>query len=120
VLDWEKTKGTAYTPQSAFADLTGLARLPRVKLAATVVKNADAVRVTLRNPATALAFMVRLRLTQGKGGEDLTPVFWDDNYVSLLPGEERTLTVRYEAQSLQGKQPVVEVGGWNVEAASLE
>jgi exo-1,4-beta-D-glucosaminidase len=119
VLDWEKTKGTAYTPQSAFADLTGLARLPRVKLAATAVKDADGLRVTLRNPSPALAFLVRLRLTKGKDGEDVTPVFWDDNYVSLLPGEERALTVRYDAPSLQSREPVVEVGGWNVEAVGL-
>src|SRR6185295_2247822 len=105
---------------SAFADLTGLARLPRVKLAATAAKEADAVRVTVRNPGPALAFMVRLRLTKGKGGEDVTPVFWDDNYVSLVPGEERTLVVRYDRPSLEGKEPVIEMGGWNAEAASLE
>jgi exo-1,4-beta-D-glucosaminidase len=122
VMDWEKTKGTAYTPQSAFADLTGLARLPRVRLAlaATVERDAHtgAVHATLRNPGPSLAFMVRLRLTKGKGGEDVTPVFWDDNYVSLLPGEERTLTVRYDGPTLEGKEPVVEVGGWNVDAVS--
>jgi exo-1,4-beta-D-glucosaminidase len=120
VMDWEKTKGTAFTPQSAFADLTGLARLPRVKLAATAAKEADAVRVTVRNPGPAIAFMVRLRLTKGKGGDDVTPVFWDDNYVSLVPGEERTLVVRYDRPSLEGKAPVIEIGGWTVEAASLE
>jgi exo-1,4-beta-D-glucosaminidase len=115
VMDWEKTKGTAFTPQSAFGDLTALARLPRVKLAAAFEKDGDGVRASLRNPGPALAFMVRLRLTKGKGGDDVTPVFWDDNYVSLLPGEERTLTARYDAASLEGKDPVVEIGGWNVE-----
>jgi len=122
VMEWEKTKGTAYTPQSAYADLRALARLPAVKLAVEAKpegsdRDETTVRVTLRNPGPALAFLVRARLTKGKAGEDLTPIFWDDNYVSLLPGEARTLTARYEVASLAGKEPVVEVDGWNVEPA---
>jgi len=38
----------------------------------------------------------------------------DDNYVSLLPGESRELTARYDASALEGKEPELEVDGWNV------
>jgi hypothetical protein len=41
-------------------------------------------------------------------------VRWDDNYVSLLPGETRELVARYKADDLHGALAAVEVCGWNV------
>jgi exo-1,4-beta-D-glucosaminidase len=118
VMDYDKTKGTAYTPQAAFADLTALSKLPPVQLVVhskTEARGASgAVHVTAENSSRSVAFMVRLRLTQGKGGEDVTPIFWDDNYFSLLPGEKREVDGRYELSSLGGKQAELEVGGWNI------
>ncbi|MBZ5591519.1 MAG: beta galactosidase jelly roll domain-containing protein [Acidobacteriia bacterium] len=117
-LDWKKRRGTAYTPQKDYGDVTALNQLPAVKLVLhETVKhhgNSGSMRVTLRNPGKEVAFMVHLRLTRGKGGEDVAPVFWDDNYVTLLPGEHRELTATYEASALAGTAPVVEVDGWNV------
>jgi exo-1,4-beta-D-glucosaminidase len=118
VMDYEKTKGTAYTPQAAFADLTGLNKLPPVQLVVhskTETRDGDGVvHVKVENPSKNVAFMVRLRLTQGKGGEDITPIFWEDNYFSLLPGEKKEVTGRYELSSVAGKKAELEVGGWNV------
>jgi len=42
------------------------------------------------------------------------PVEWEDNYVSLLPGETRTLSARYDTKDLHGAKPSVLVTGWNV------
>ena len=118
VMDYDKTKGTAYTPQAAFADLTGLNKLPKVQLVVnskTETRGANGVvHVMVENPSKGVAFMVRLRLTQGKDGEDVTPIFWDDNYFSLLPGEKKEVSGRYELLSLGEKQAELEVGGWNI------
>ena len=117
-LDWKKRRDTAYTPQKDYGDLTALNKLPPVNLALQEsVKhqgNNGSVQVTVRNPGKDLAFMVHLRLTRGKGGEDVVPIFWDDNYISLLPGESRQLTATYEVSALGGTTPVVEVDGWNI------
>ena len=43
------------------------------------------------------------------------PVIWQDNYISLLPGEKREITATYRARSLGEAQPKIEVSGWNVE-----
>jgi exo-1,4-beta-D-glucosaminidase len=43
------------------------------------------------------------------------PVFWNENYFTLLPGEERNVSVSVHTTDLQGQKPVVKVGGWNVE-----
>ena len=124
VLDWKHKKDTVYTPQAEFADLTGLNSLPQTKLEVKSAKeeqgNKPIVRVSVRNPSGNIAFMVHLRVTKGKGGEDLTPIFWSDNYFSLLPGEENEVTARYESSDLEGKAAILEVDGYNVAAQSAE
>jgi exo-1,4-beta-D-glucosaminidase len=60
--------------------------------------------------------MVHPRITRGEGGEDLTPIFWSDNYFSLLPGESRTVTASWAAASAEGKQPALVVDGYNLAA----
>jgi exo-1,4-beta-D-glucosaminidase len=64
--------------------------------------------------------MVHLRMTRGKGGEDLTPIFWSDNYFSLLPGEQKQVTATYDRSDLEGKAPILHVDGYNVTAQSNE
>ena len=71
-------------------------------------------QVTLTNPGPALAFFVRLRVLQSPGGAEILPSTWSDNYVSLLPGETRTLTARWRPDDAPGAAPAVAVDGWNV------
>jgi exo-1,4-beta-D-glucosaminidase len=117
-LDWKRRNDTAYTPQADYGDLRALNNLPKVRLSVRSTQErqgeSGSMRVALENPEKALAFMVRVRLTRGKGGEDVAPVFWNDNYVSLLPGEKRELTANYDVSAVGGAEPVVEVDGWNV------
>ena len=72
-------------------------------------------RVTVENPSKNLAFFVRLKLDKGKGGDEILPVVWQDNYISLLPGEKREITATYRAGLPETATPEVEVSGWNVE-----
>jgi exo-1,4-beta-D-glucosaminidase len=118
VLDWAKKKDTVYTPQAAFGDLTGLNDLPQVKLEVSASHQQEAgsgvSRVTLRNPSESLAFMVHLKITRGKGGEEVVPIHWEDNYFSLLPGERREVTAKYNTFALEGKAPLLAVDGFNI------
>jgi hypothetical protein len=76
----------------------------------------DAVtRVIVENPSKSIAFFVRLKLDKTKGGEEILPVVWQDNYITLLPGEKRELTATYHSRGAVGARPEVEVSGWNVE-----
>ncbi len=122
-MDWAKKKGTAYTPQKDFGDLSGLNSLPQVKLETTANARVDGdysiVRVRVRNPSASVAFMVHPRLTQGKDGFDIVPVFWEDNYFSLLPGEDKTVEARYPRTSAGDKAAVLEIEGYNVVPATL-
>jgi exo-1,4-beta-D-glucosaminidase len=116
----EEKKSTWYiTPQSQYADLTLLEKLPKVKLqtSETVTKKGENTEVTLKvkNPTSHLAFMVYLDLKKGQTNESVVPVFWKENYFTLLPGQERTVSVSCHTSDLSGQKARVVVGGWNVE-----
>ena len=123
-LDWAKRKDTVYTPQKDFADLTGLNTLPPVNLEITTSVDRDGSRgygaVKVKNPSNSVAFQIHLRVTKGRGGDDLVPIFWDDNYFSLLPGEGRTVTAYAEIEDLGGTSPVLEVEGYNIVPATID
>jgi exo-1,4-beta-D-glucosaminidase len=122
VLDWARKLDTVYTPQSAYADLTGLNSLPPVKLTVrssiTQEGKEKVVHAFVENPSSSLAFMVHVRVAQQRDDADVAPIFWDDNYVSLLPGENRELTARFSAANAGDGGFVLTVDGWNVVASS--
>jgi exo-1,4-beta-D-glucosaminidase len=105
-LDWARKFEEVYTPQSAYADLTGLNTLPPVTLTVRSSLSQEGkesvVHAFVENPSSSLAFMVHLRVAKGSSGEDVVPIFWDDNYVSLMPGEKRELSARFESDKTNG------------------
>lgn len=119
VLDWDKSTWY-YTPTQVFADYTQLQSLRPVPLSAfgwtTRRGDEETAHVTVENPDRGLAFFVRLQIRRGRGGEEVLPVLWEDNYISLMPGERRELTATYRVRDLGGERPSLAVGGWNVPA----
>ena len=103
------------------ADYTPLADLPLVDVQASCEfqpRGEERIaRVRLKNPTAHLAFFIHLAITKGRYGDEILPVLWDDNYLSLLPGETKEITVRFAAADAGGREPVLEVGGWNVRSA---
>jgi exo-1,4-beta-D-glucosaminidase len=117
VLDYGKSEWF-YTPCKEWADLTALN-----KLAPAAVESDYAfgdrglereITVTLRNPGKKIAFFIELAVRGETSGRTVVPVFWDDNYVSLVPGESRTLRATFAAADLGGEKPVFSYKGWNV------
>jgi exo-1,4-beta-D-glucosaminidase len=105
------------TPVKSYADLTALQGMPAASVTAKADFSAAAGRgeahVTLTNTSRSVAFFMRLQVT-GRGGAEVLPVLWEDNYVSLLPGESRVITATYALRDLGGVAPQVVVSGWNV------
>jgi exo-1,4-beta-D-glucosaminidase len=120
VPDWANTNYW-YTPTASFADLTGLAALPAASVVARATRTVDGAnevaQVTLANQGAALAFFVRAEVARG-AGDEVVPIRWDDNYVTLLPGETLTLVARYRAADLAGAAPSLRIAGWNVPTAT--
>jgi len=116
VLDMTKTKWY-YTPVSSYADMTQLEKLPPAKLVVTgraVRKGGEEIaRVTISNPSRNLAFFVHLQIKQGRSERDVLPIIWNDNYVSLLPGERKEVTATYKVKDSGNAPAFLKVEGWN-------
>jgi exo-1,4-beta-D-glucosaminidase len=70
--------------------------------------------VTVANPSSHLAFFVHLTVWKGKDGEDIRPIYWDDNYFELMPGEKRAITGAFPKKLMGASKPVIKADGWNI------
>lgn len=99
-------------------DLTALNQLPTVTLDAKVERHdADGkclLSVTLHNSGSQVALMAHLQLRRQRSGERVLPVYYSDNYVSLVPGESRTISIEASEADLKGDVPLVVMDGWNI------
>jgi hypothetical protein len=100
-------------------DMTKMDLMPPEKLTATIARKDAGSRlgldVTLTNPGKNMALMAHLQLRRKASGERVLPVFYSDNYVSLAPGETRTVHIDADLAGLMGDTPLVVVDGWNVD-----
>jgi exo-1,4-beta-D-glucosaminidase len=114
VPDWSDASNW-YTPTASYGDLTGLQSMPMAQLTLSAQRTTDGVRVTVSNPGPTLAFFARIEVSAPADGEEILPVRWSDNYITLLPGESRILDARMTAPS---GPLVVRGSGWNVASVS--
>ncbi len=118
-LAWEKTPDTAWTPIATFEDMTALQQLPRARVQADAKRRRDSVHVKLHNPSDKLAFLIRLSLRDVSTNDEVLPVLWDDNYISLLPGESREIDVRYLLQTKLPAKMILGLDGWNTDSITV-
>ncbi|HEY3705639.1 MAG TPA: glycoside hydrolase family 2 TIM barrel-domain containing protein [Terracidiphilus sp.] len=97
-------------------DLKKLDKLSKVALDASVTRNDSEGRariaLTLRNSSKHIALMAHVQLRR-KSGERVLPVYYDGNYVSLAPGESRTINVDADLKDLHGEDALMVLDGWN-------
>ena len=70
-------------------------------------------RVHLRNTGSDAAIALKLTLLHTDGTRIL-PAYYSDNYLSLLPGEERTVTIQAPMAAAGIGNPHVSLRGWNL------
>jgi beta-mannosidase len=103
-------------------DLTALGEMPTVTLDAKLARRDVAGKsffdVSLHNPGAQIALMTHLQLRRGRSNDRVLPVYYSDNYVSLVPNESRTITIECATADLQGETALVLVDGWNVGVAA--
>lgn len=121
VLDWAHSNWYL-TPLTQFADLSGLRSLPAAtsEIRATTQREGDedvtTVRLSVPASSRAVALFQHVSIRRANGTLAL-PVLWNDNDVTLWPGEAIVLTARYASQD--SAAAVVEVDGWNVPRRSV-
>ena len=107
------------------ADFKALNSLQKVNLNCSVlsfVKNKGKYRVVIEveNPSASLAFSVNPKILKQNSKNMVLPVYWEDNYFSLLPKEKRTVTVEFNPADLNGEMPVLVIDGWNISHSEKE
>lgn len=110
VLDWDNSTWY-YTPVTSYADFTALDALQPANVSITTMGRT----VMLENTSKVPAVFVRLNMVDGSGN-DILPVIWSDNYVTLWPGEKLELEANYEGSYSGAK---IEISGKNIAKASL-
>lgn len=75
--------------------------------------------VRIENRGKSAALEIKLTLVDSASGARILPAYYSDNYVSLLPGESRKITVGYRSSPGQGT-PQLTVRGWNVPSGILK
>jgi mannosylglycoprotein endo-beta-mannosidase len=99
-------------------EYTGLQKIKSTSLKVEAVEKAKGkIEVKLSNAVgNPVAFFNRIALIDSKTGKRVLPSFYDDNYVSVLPGESKTVTVEFSGN----QKNAIEVYGWNVDAKRIE
>jgi exo-1,4-beta-D-glucosaminidase len=117
-FDWAKTT-YVFTPATSFANYRDLEQLKPAQVSAKIRSLAPRhATVQLTNNGKSVAFMVHAGLVKPGSEEEIAPVLWNDNFVSLLPGESRALEVELPTD-YKGKTEL-HIDGWNVAAMTIK
>ena len=97
-----------------------LRQMPHVELEQSIEceRTADGTwrgTLTLTNATATPALMVRVNVVGKEDGDQILPIFYSDNYFSLLPAEKKQITFHFKDEDTRGCQPKVVVTGYNVE-----
>jgi exo-1,4-beta-D-glucosaminidase len=131
LVNWRKTIGNPQATMTQFANLTELESLPAAPLTVTAhtlrqpgpdgANTTTDVTITNVSSAKTVAFFIRADIRRGSaagvpdpGDNEVLPTLWNDNDITLWPGESETLQASYRSAALRGRAPVVSVYGWNV------
>jgi len=126
VLDYEASKKLPwpyYTPTKQYADFTSLDKLPKVNLQYDYKLTSDEksgnISLKVKNPSESIAFFMFIDVIDTETHQPVLPIYWVDNYVTLLPGEERTYEAYYFLSDANGNKPALTIKGWNTDKVTL-
>lgn len=96
-----------------------LRKLPRISLKTDIqtIKNEGETwngSVIIKNNTETPALMIRINVLGATDGEQILPMFYSDNYFSLLPGEKKTVKLHWNDRDTRGQKPRIVVSGYNV------
>ena len=106
-----------YWRAASDAGYRGLDRLAPATVGITAEATGGGVTVQMRNTGQVAALANKLTLLRADGSQVL-PAYYSDNYVSLLPGEERVVEISIPEDN-RGRGMRLELRGWNARPATL-
>jgi exo-1,4-beta-D-glucosaminidase len=107
--------GAFETRQLSWADMTALNRMTKVALEVSAERTGEReVTIRLRNSAGRIAFFERAEILATRDGDEILPIQYSDNYVTVFPGE--TVELRGSAPDGDLRPGWVRVSGYNTAA----
>ena len=90
----------------------------RLKTLTEAARSGDQWHLTTRleNLSAYPALMVKLTVVREHTGDRILPAIYNDNYFTLLPGEERTIQTDLNHADTRGEHPRMLIRGFNIEA----
>ena len=79
-------------------------------------RDENLVTIRLRNPSVHIAFFERATISSEKDGNELLPLVYDDNYVTVFPGETVEIHGRLPKSA---KAAWVKLEGFNTPPSSV-
>ena len=103
--------------KAEFGDLDKLAEVD-LDISCSVEKKGDTCSfyVDMQNPSSTLAFAVNPKIKKSVSDNLVLPIYWEDNYFSLLPGEKRRVKVEFDIKDVGTEGPSLVVSGWNIKS----
>lgn len=85
---------------------------PKLEIVTSSERKGDSWVLTtkLTNTGRSPALMVRVKAVREKTGDRILPAIYSDNYISLMPGESRTLLIEVNEADTRGEKPVIVLG----------
>jgi hypothetical protein len=113
--------GRIHIPPYPAYDFRAIRSLPKaaVRSTTTSVRQGDRwiLSTELDNLSATPALLVHLEAVRGKSGDRILPALYEDNYLTLIPGEIRRLRTELDQADTRGETPRIAVDGFNVEPA---
>ncbi len=125
---WESSSGDDVGPASndvqfqvkweRLADMTALNTMPSAQVAVTGtyedVNGETRAQIKISNNSKHVAFFLRAEISAETSGNEVLPIRYDDNYITVFPNESRTIEALVHTSLLAGHKPVVRLEGYDV------
>lgn len=107
-----------YWRGNKWLDYTDLNNMDPVNLEPNVTESIDGstctLTATIDNNTDKVALMARLKVVTDESEERVLPIYYEDNYFSLLPGETKVVDITFDTEYLNGEEPELILEGWNI------
>jgi len=96
---------------ASWADMTALNTMPRGRLEVSAERTSEGVTIRLHNPGRTVAFFTRAELLPAPDADEILPVTYTDNYVTVFGGD--TVEIHGEPLASGTRAGWVRVSGYN-------
>jgi exo-1,4-beta-D-glucosaminidase len=113
------------TKWSQLSNMSLLNTMPAGKVTASgtyaEVDGTAHAQLLLANNSNHIAFFLRAEVTADLDGNEILPILYNDNYITIFPRETRSIDATFDSSLLAGHKPSLRVEGYDVpkQVASL-